>query len=116
MRIFAYSSIIDIQVACVKKKFKRAVQEPTLLLGAELALLPAASGVASGYADIVLFSQLILTIWCSDGEGDCVVSVFSICMGRALLGAVAAVVEVPGPSGYVACRLIDEVNDGSSCA
>ncbi len=82
---------------------KGAVHEPPLLLGAELAFLSPASGVASGDDDIFLFSQLILTIWCSDGEGDCVVAVFSICMDWVLRGAVAVVAEVPGPGGYVAC-------------
>ena len=72
--------------------------------------------MASGDAEIVLFGQLIMTISGGDSEGDCVVTVFSIDMGRVLLGAVAAIVEVPGPGGYIACRLIDEANDGSSCA
>jgi len=92
------------------------MNRPYNLFGAELAFLSPASGVASGDDDIFLFGQLILTIWCSDGEGDCVVTVSGICVGRALLGAIAAVVEVPGPGGYIACRLIDEVNDGSPCA
>ena len=87
-----------------------------LQLGAEPALLSTASGLAAGDAEIVLFGQLILTIWGGDSEGDCEVTVFSICMDRALLGAVAAVVEVPCPGSYIAFRLIDEVNAGSSCA
>ena len=72
--------------------------------------------MASGDDEIVLFGQLILTIWCSDSEGNCVVAVAAIGVGWVFRGAVAAVVEVPGPGGYVACRLIGEVNDGSPCA
>ena len=82
---------------------KGVVHEPPLLLGAELAFLSTASGVASGDDEIVLFSQLILTIWCSNGEGNCVIAVGAIGMGWVFRGAVAAVVEVPGPGGYVAC-------------
>ena len=92
---------------------ERSPDHPPLLFGAVPALLSTASGVASGDVEIVLFGQLILTIRGGDGEGDCVVTVFSICVDWALLGAVAAVVEVPGPGGYIPCRLIDELNDGS---
>ena len=76
--------------------------------------LLSASGVASGDSDIVLFSQLILTTWCGDSEGNCVVAVAGIDVGWVLNGAVddAIVVEVPGPSGYLACRFIGEVNYG----
>jgi hypothetical protein len=115
MRILAY--ILHYLISHVKSKIIGAVHEPPLhLFDAEPALLSTASGVASADADIVLFSQLILTIRGGNGEGDCVVTVSGICVGRALLGAIAAVVEVPGPGGYIACRLIDEVNDGSPCA
>ena len=61
--------------------------------------------MASSEVNIVPFSEGILTFRRSDGESHGVVTVSTIDVSWVLLGAVnnAVVIEVPGPTGYIAC-------------
>jgi hypothetical protein len=78
----------------------------------------ASSGRASGDVNIVLFRDCILAFGCGDGESHGIVTVSGIGMSGVLLGAVnrAIAVEVPGPSGYIACGFIYEMNRSGSFA
>ena len=56
------------------------------------------SGFASGDFYIVFLGQHILTTWPGDGEGHRIGTIFIVVVRGVLLGAVAAVSEIPQPA------------------